>query len=174
MTETTPTYCYAHPTRETSLRCKRCERYICTACAVHTPTGYLCKDCVRQHQKSFDTALWYDYLIGFGVTCALSLIVSVLVGIVSSFIGFYIIVIGALAGGGAGRFIADLALRAVKKRRSKALFISCAAGVVVGALPSAAFFFFAGSLFTLIGLGVYVVVAASTVYARISGIQLTR
>jgi hypothetical protein len=174
MTETTTTYCYAHPTRETILRCKKCERYICTTCAVHTPTGYMCKDCVRERRKVFDTAMWYDYLIGFGVTFVLSLIASILTAVIATFLGFYMIFIAAAIGGGAGAFIADLALRAVKKRRSRALFISCAVGVVVGAVPAALFLFFTGQMFALIGIAIYIVVATPTVYTRISGIQLTR
>ncbi|MBI5823915.1 MAG: hypothetical protein HZB18_07820 [Chloroflexi bacterium] len=174
MTDTNITYCYAHPTRETSLRCKRCDRPMCASCAVRTPTGYLCKDCVRTHQKTFDTALWYDYLIGFGVTFVLSLIASSLTGVVASFLGFYTIFIAAAIGGGAGTFIANIALRAVNKRRSKALYTSCAVGVVVGALPVMAALFFMGNMFALIALGVYIVVVAPTVYSRISGIQLTR
>ena len=69
MTETTPTvtYCYAHPDRETTLRCKRCDQPMCASCARRTPTGYVCKDCVRAHQKSFDTSEWYDYI--FRVSC---------------------------------------------------------------------------------------------------------
>ena len=43
------------------LRCNRCERPICTECAVLTPTGYRCKECVRGQQKVFDTAKWFDY-----------------------------------------------------------------------------------------------------------------
>jgi hypothetical protein len=39
------------PDRETYLRCNRCERHICTSCAVLTPTGYRCKNCVRGAQK---------------------------------------------------------------------------------------------------------------------------
>ena len=174
MTDTTLTYCYAHPTRETSLRCKRCERYICPSCAVGTPTGYMCRDCVRERQKVFDTAMWYDYLIGFGVTFVLSLIASILTGLIASFIGFFMLFIAAAIGGGAGAFIADIALRAVKKRRSKSLFISCAVGVVVGALPVVLTLLFTGNMFALLGIGIYVVVATPTVYARISGIQLTR
>lgn len=174
MTETTTTYCYAHPTRETTLRCKKCERYICTTCAVHTPTGYMCRDCVRERRKIFDTAMWYDYLIGFGVTFVLSLIASILTGLIASFIGFYMIFIAAAIGGGTGAFIADIALRAVKKRRSRALFISCAVGVVVGALPVVLVLFFMGNMFPLLGIGIYMVVATPTVYTRISGIQLTR
>ena len=173
MTNTTMTTCYAHPTRETTLRCKRCERYICTSCAIHTPTGYMCKDCVRERQKVFDTAMWYDYLIGFGVTFVLSIIASILITVVSSF-GFYGLIGAFFIAGGAGTFIADIALRAVKKRRSKSLFISCAVGVVIGALPAVLFLFFTGQMFALIGIGIYLFVATPTVYARISGIQLTR
>jgi dipeptide/tripeptide permease len=134
----------------------------------------MCKDCVRERQKVFDTAMWYDYLIGFGVTFGLSLLASILTGLIASFIGFYMIFIAAAVGGGAGAFIADVALRAVKKRRSKVLFTSCAVGVVVGAIPVILFLFFTGQMFALVGIGIYVVVATPTVYARLSGIQLTR
>ncbi len=174
MTNTTMTTCYAHPARETTLRCKRCERYICTSCAIHTPTGYMCKDCVRERQKVFDTAMWYDYLIGFGVTFALSIVASAITAFVSTLIGFYGIFAAIFIAGGAGTLIADIALRAVKKRRSKILFTSCAAGVVVGALPAILFLFFTGQIFALIGIGIYLFVATPAVYARISGIQLTR
>ena len=174
MTNTTTTYCYVHPTRETSLRCKKCERYICTSCAIHTPTGYMCKECVRERQKVFDTAMWYDYLIGFGVTFVLSIIASILTALVSSFIGFYGLIIAFFIAGAAGAFIADIGLRAVKKRRSKVLFISCAAGVATGALLVLAVMFFTGQLSGLLGILIYIVVATPTVYTRISGIQLTR
>ena len=56
--ETTTLYCYVHPDRETGLRCNRCERPICADCAVLTPTGYRCKECVREQKKVFDTAEW--------------------------------------------------------------------------------------------------------------------
>ncbi len=174
MIDTSNTHCYAHPTRETSLRCKRCERPMCASCAVRTPTGYVCKDCVRAQQKTFDTAMWYDYLIGFGVTFVLSLIASSLTGVIASFIGFYMIFVAAAVGGGAGAFIADIALRAVSKRRSKSLFISCSVGVVVGAIPVMVVLLFMGNMLALISLGVYIVVVTPTVYSRLSGIQLTR
>ena len=170
----TATYCYTHPTRETSLRCKRCDRPMCASCAVRTPTGYVCKDCVRAQQKTFDTAMWYDYLIGFGVTFILSLIASSLTGVVASFLGFYMIFIAAAVGGGAGTFIANIALRAVNKRRSKSLFTSCAVGVVAGALPVMVVLFFMGNILALISIGVYIIIVAPTVYSRLSGIQLTR
>ena len=62
------------------------------------------------------------------------------------------IFIAAAVGGGAGAFIADIALRAVSKRRSKSLFVSCAVGVVVGALPVMLVLFFMGNMLALISL----------------------
>jgi len=172
MTESTMNYCYAHPTRETSLRCKRCERYMCTSCAVGTPTGYLCRDCVRRHQKTFDTAVWFDYLLGFGTTFVLSLIASVIVAVVAPLISFYIIFLAAGLGGAAGVLIANLTLRAINKRRSKPLFITCAAGVVAGALVVALGSLLTGNMFTLIWLGIYAVIVTPVVYTRISGLRL--
>ena len=66
MTESTTgtLYCYVHPNRETSLRCNNCNRPICASCAVRTPTGYRCRECVKGQQKTFDTSEWYDYVLG--------------------------------------------------------------------------------------------------------------
>ncbi len=173
MIENTPvTYCYVHPTRETTLRCKRCEKPICASCAQRTPTGYLCKDCVNQHKKIFDTALWYDYLLGITATSILSVITSGLLAFVATFIGFYMIFVSFAVAGGAGVFLSNIALRVTGKRRSRWLFIACAAGVVLGALPIALFLFFTNNMFSIIMIGIYAVVATSTVYARLAGIQL--
>lgn len=174
MTETTATTCYLHPTRETTLRCKRCDRYICTSCAVGTPTGYMCKDCVNERKKVFDTAVWYDYLVGFGTTFILSMLASILVGIASMFIGYFILFIGAGVAGGAGVFISNVAIRVTQKRRSSPLFITCAAGVALGALPVGIVMAFFGGGFSLIAIVLYAVIVTPIVYSRLSGIQLNR
>ena len=174
MTESASTtlYCYVHPTRETMLRCKRCERPICATCAQRTPTGYLCKECVNQHKKLFDTALWYDYLIGPGIILFLSLIASGLLAFIASFIGFYMIFVAFAIAGGAGVFLSNIALRVTSKRRSRPLFIACAAGVALGAIPIGLILLFSGGILPVISIGIYAVVATSTVYARLAGIQL--
>jgi hypothetical protein len=171
-TISTTTYCYVHPSRETSLRCKRCERPICASCAQRTPTGYLCRDCMNQHKKIFDTALWYDYLTGGGTTFILSLIASGLLAFVSTFVGFFMIFISFAVAGGAGVFLSNIVLRVTGKRRSRWLFVACAAGVALGAAPIILFLLFAGNIYPVIMLGIYAVVATSTVYARLAGIQL--
>jgi hypothetical protein len=173
MTETNPTYCYIHPTRETSLRCKRCERYICASCAQRTPTGYLCKDCVRSQQKTFDTSEWYDYALGFITAAILSGVAAFLVTLIGGigFFGWFLIAAGAPV---AGTAIAESVRFVTRRRRSKNLFITVAVGVVVGALPIALIQIFAFNLFGIIFQVIYLVIAVPLVYTRLSGIQLFR
>lgn len=175
MTEEIATlYCYVHPDRETSLRCNRCERPICAQCAVRTPTGYRCRECVRDQQKIYNTAEWYDYLVGFGTSTVLSLIASILLVVISGFIGFFMWFISFAIAGAAGVFISNATMAAVRKRRSKQLFWLVAAGVVIGALPVILFLLFSGSLFSIVWQALYLFIATPTVYARISGFQFSR
>ncbi|MBI2331269.1 MAG: hypothetical protein HYU84_03740 [Chloroflexi bacterium] len=173
MTETSLTYCYVHPNRETTLRCKRCDRYICTSCAVSTPTGYICKDCMRERQKSFDTAVWYDFVSGFIVTGLLSGIASFLVTLIGGvgFFGFLLVFLGSSAAGGV---IAEAVRAVTRRRRSRALFMTVGAGVVFGALPMLLIQLLSGNIFGLIFQAIYLVIAVPLVYARLSGIQLSR
>jgi hypothetical protein len=172
--ENTTLYCYVHPNRETSLRCNRCERPICADCAVLTPTGYRCKECVREQQKIFNTAEWYDYIVGFGVAAVLSLFASGILVVISGFIGFFMWFVSFAIAGAAGVFIANITQAALRKRRSKELFWLTAAGVIVGALPVILFLLFTGGLFSIIWQGIYLFIATPTVYARISGFQFSR
>jgi hypothetical protein len=166
-------YCANHPGVETSLRCNKCGKPICARCAIRTPTGYRCKECVRGQLKIFDTALWYDYLLGFLTAAILGFLASLLATLVSrlSFIGWILIVIGAPT---AGMIIAEGVRLVTRKHRSRTLFITIAAAVVVGALPVILFQLFTGNLFTLIFQGIYLFIATPIVYTRLSGIQLTR
>lgn len=175
MTEEIATlYCYVHPDRETSLRCNRCERPICAQCAVRTPTGYRCRECVREQKKIFDTAEWYDYLVGFGTSTVLSLIASILLVVISGFIGFFMWFVSFAIAGAAGVFIANTTQAVLRKRRSKQLFWLVAAGVVIGALPVILFLLFSGNLFSIVWQALYLFIATPTVYARISGFQFSR
>jgi hypothetical protein len=170
---TAPVYCANHPTIETSLRCNKCGKPICAKCAVRMPTGYRCKECVRGQLKIFDTALWYDYVSGFVVAGILGLLASFLASLVSglSFIGWILIVVGAPS---AGMVIAEGVRLVIRKRRSRALFITIAAAVVLSALPVILFQLFTGNFFSLIFQGIYLFIATPVVYTRLSGIQLNR
>ena len=177
MTQTTTEtlYCYNHPTRETTLRCNNCNRPICAECAVHTPTGYRCKECVKLQQKIFDTARPQDYIFGFIVAALLSLgmafLVTVIMRIGFGILGWFLLLAGAPT---AGVIIAEAVRRVTGKRRSRPLFLTVAAGVVVGALPIILGALANGSLYPLLFQGIYLVLVVPTVYARLSGIQLSR
>lgn len=45
--EPEPLVCAYHPQRETLIRCARCDRPICTQCAIRHPVGLRCRDCAR-------------------------------------------------------------------------------------------------------------------------------
>jgi hypothetical protein len=169
----TPMYCANHPGVETTLRCNKCGKPICAKCAIRTPTGYRCKECVRGQLKIFDTAVWYDYVLGFIMAGILGFLASLLATLVSglSFIGWILIVIGAPT---AGVVIAEGVRLVIRKHRSRALFIIIAAAVVLGALPVILFQLFSGSFFSLIFQGIYLFIATPVVYTRLSGIQLNR
>jgi hypothetical protein len=175
MTDTTveTLFCYNHPDRETSLRCNNCNRPICASCAVLTPTGYRCKGCVKGQQQIFNTAEWYDYLIGFFLTAFLSGIAAFLVTLVGNigYIGWILVIAGAPA---AGTVIAEILRIALRKHRSRNLFITVAAGVVVGALPVLLFQIMTLNVYGIIFQVIYLALATPVVYTRLSGIRLSR
>ena len=124
--------CYRHPDRKTLLCCNKCGRPICLECAVQTPTGYRCKECVRSQQKVFDTAEKKDYLIGAGIAAVL--------GFAGGFIFRMIPILTALVsalifGGVFGKIICNAVRAAVNKRRSvtltRVVLIAAALGAVI-------------------------------------------
>ena len=171
MTETT---CYVHPKRPTTLRCNNCERPICAQCAVRTPTGYRCKECVRGQLKVFDTAVWYDYVLGFVVAALLGGLSSLLVGVVGSMAGFFAWFLIAAGAPTAGVIIAEACRAVTRRHRSRPLFITVAAGMVVGALPVIISTLLTMNIFGLVFLAIYLFVAVPLVYSRLSGFQFFR
>jgi phosphoglycerol transferase MdoB-like AlkP superfamily enzyme len=165
-------YCANHPSRSTLLRCNRCEKPICTECAVLTPTGYRCKECVRSQQKIFETALPKDYIFGILTAGILSLIGSLLVGMV----GFFVIFLAPAA----GWVISEAVRKVISRRRGKLLFRLVAAATALGALvnllPLLLMLLLGnmniGILFAVIWPVVYAFIATTTVYYRLSGIRL--
>lgn len=162
--ETGILFCANHPQTETSLRCNRCEKPICVKCAVATPTGYRCRECVRGQQKIFDNTEWYDFPLSMFIAVVIAGVGSFLV----SFIGWFSFLIAPVI----GVVIAEAVRLAVRKRRSRRLHILTAIAAAVGCLPrlviSLLFLDIWGLVFALIVL----VLVTGTTYQRLSGINL--
>jgi hypothetical protein len=173
MSDAVVNYCANHPDRETNLRCNLCGKYICAKCAIRTPTGYRCQECVRGQQKVFITAKPLDAVAAFVIAAVLSAIG----GFIASWLGFFTILVAPAAGG----IIAEAVRAATRKRRSPQLFMATAAGVVVGGA-----IFVIPPLLSLISIGniglafqvlwpaVYIALATPSAYYRLSGIQMSR
>jgi hypothetical protein len=159
-------FCANHPGRATTLRCNRCEKPICASCAILTPTGYRCRECVRGQQKVFDTAITSDYVASILVAGILAFIGSYVV----IFIGFFTLLLAPVI----GTLIASAVRRAVKKRRSRQLFLWTTAAAVIGSLPILIFVLLGSGFLSIIWQGFYTFLMASTLYYRMSGIQIAR
>jgi B-box zinc finger len=157
-------YCANHPDVETTLRCNKCEKPICAKCAVLTPTGYRCRECIRGQQKIFETAGWLDYPLIFGVVAILAFLGS----LIAYRIGFFVILLAPAAGG----IIAEVARMVTRRRRSKRLFILAALAAVAGCIPIAAQFILRFSLFGLLYHLAYAILMTSTLYTRLAGIKI--
>jgi hypothetical protein len=173
MSEAPPiTYCANHPQVETSLHCNRCDKPICPKCAVSTPTGYRCRECVRGQQKIFETSRWYDILLAVAIAGPLSLLGSRIVPV----FGYFTILLAPIA----GVAIAEAVRFAVQRRRSRNLFLAAAIATALGSAPLLVFnlIFITqgsfGSLWQVLWQGVYTFVVTSTVYYRMGGIQIRR
>ena len=114
-------HCANHPDRETMLRCNRCDKPICYQCAVRTPVGYRCKECVRTQQNVYYNGNSGDLLIGGAVALVLGGIFGGLAYAFLGLIGFFSFIVAFFAGPAAGGAVAEVIRRAVKKRRTRGM-----------------------------------------------------
>lgn len=173
MSESYPTlYCANHPDVETGLRCNNCNKPICPKCAKLTPTGYRCKDCLRNQQKAFETAEWYDYPIAF----IISLVLSYIGSLIAVYIGFFIIFLAPII----GVIISEAIRFAVRKKRSLRLTQISTIAAILGSIPPyipllASFVLggnFLGSGLNILWQGLYTFTIATTIYYRLRGISI--
>lgn len=136
--------CANHPDRETLLRCNKCGKPICISCAVRTPVGYRCNECVREQQNIYFNALGRDNIVALAVGFVLTLIFAPIVGFLLSSIGFFGFFIAFIAGSGGGTLVARVIRSAVGNRRGRKLPHWALAGIILGVAPWAIFFLLAG------------------------------
>lgn len=174
-------FCSNHPQRETVLRCNRCDKPICPSCAVLTPTGYRCKDCVTSQQKTFETAVTLDYFLAFAAAGVLSFLGSLVVPLM----GFFSVFLAPIA----GVIIAEVVRWLVRRRRSRALLQVTVFAAVLGGLPRLLFYLLgylalvalsdqpavrvaAYGVLDIVWQVVYIFLMTSSLYYRLGGIRV--
>ena len=161
------TVCYRHPDTETSLRCNRCGKPICTKCAELTPVGYRCPDCVREQQDKFYTGGNLDYVIAVVIALPLSFIAGAVFTLIIGRIGFFSWIISFIAAPATGGLIAEVVRRAVGRRRSRYLSTVVAACLVLGVAPFLIFMLIGGNFFGLIPPAILLFFGVGTIVARL-------
>ena len=172
-------HCANHPAVETTLRCNRCEKPICSKCAVQTPVGYRCRECVRGQQAVFETAKTRDYPVA-------AIVAAVGTGLgagVLGYVGFWGFFVAPIVGGG----IAEVVRWVVGRRRSRYLARWAVIGAGLGLLPLIALpaigvlmrlgagveaGMLGGVLFSVAFPAIYGALIISTLYYRLRGIRL--
>jgi hypothetical protein len=119
-------FCYRHPERETWVRCGRCDRPICTRCAMQGPVGSRCKQCGT---LAFDplTSFTPIQLVG-GIAVAVG--AGVIAGYLSGRIGFFSVIVAWFAGG----IIAELVTRVTGYKRGPVMLAIVCGGILAGSL----------------------------------------
>ncbi len=126
--------CKRHPNVETLLRCNQCEEPICLKCAVRTPVGYRCRDCIRAQQDKAYNMEPQDPWLAMGTSLGLAFVVAPVANLLFSLIPFLFLklIVAVLAGGGAGSTLAQLIRRVVERRRGRRLGLYTLVGILLG------------------------------------------
>ncbi len=125
-------FCTVHPDRETSLRCNNCNRPMCAQCAVQTPVGYRCRECVRGIQDKYFNASANDDLIAAGVSAGLTGLGAAIIAWIG--LGLLFALLLALPVGGG---VSEAVVRATGKRRSRNMAYFALGGALAGGLVGA-------------------------------------
>ena len=151
--------CHYHPNRKTTLRCNRCSKAICTRCAIKTPVGYRCKECVKEQQAGFYSAQWLDYMLAAVVALPLAVIAAYII----PSIGWLTIFVAPFA----GMAIAEAVRFVTRRRRGRWMALLVAACIVAGSLPWLLAGLVSPVLWSLLWQTVYLVLAIGSAYYRL-------
>ena len=169
MTENEVLHCVNHPNVETRLRCNKCGAPICPRCAVQTPVGFRCPQCVRSQQAVFYTATPLDYIVAAVVGLVASTVAAFIMGQLGIFLA---LLLGPVAGG----VIAEVIRWVTRRRRGRWMWLVVSGCIVAGALVAAFYpLLFASRALVYLPLSalfrldliVYAVLAVGTAYARL-------
>lgn len=128
------TYCPQHPTVATQMRCNKCGRLLCLKCAVQTPVGYRCKECVYQQQNVYFNAKNHDNLVALAVSFGVALVVTPLVALLADSFYYGAFYLAFFTGPLAGSLLAQLIRLVVARRRGRHLRYFVLAGLAAGVL----------------------------------------
>ncbi|MHB8958818.1 MAG: B-box zinc finger protein [Candidatus Limnocylindrales bacterium] len=118
-------FCYRHPDRETWVRCGRCDRPICTSCAMQGPVGFRCRECgrpARDPMGSFTPAQLLGGLAVSGGGGLLAAAISARFGLFALFVAFF-----------AGGLIAQAITRVVGYKMGPTMDLLVYGGIIAGA-----------------------------------------
>lgn len=160
-------FCYRHPEVETGLRCNRCNRPICPRCARRTPVGFRCPDCIREQENKYYSGGNLDYFIAAVIAFPLSLIAAGLFTYILGGLGFWVIFIGIFVAPAVAGFIAEAVRWGVRKRRSRYLGHVAAGSLILATVIMAFPVLINLNLFALLAPGIFLVLGAGTVLARL-------
>ena len=119
-------YCYRHPDRVTYVRCGRCDRPICSKCAMQGPVGFRCRTCGKPAYDPLTSMKPRQVLLGSLVALG----AGTLGGIIGLRLGFFVIFIGFFGGG----LIADLVMRVTGYKRGPVMAAMLLGGIAAGTL----------------------------------------
>lgn len=120
-------FCYRHPDRETYVRCGRCDRPICTKCAMLGPVGMRCKVCGTPPRNPLHSLTPGQFAAG----SAVALGAGTIAGFVGLQLGFLLsICIGPIIGG----LMGEAVMRATGYKRGPLMWLLVGGGIILGVL----------------------------------------
>ena len=130
-------YCAAHSSVETSLKCARCSKLICPRCMVSSPVGYRCRACSTGVSRvalnisfnEFFKALSISVIGAMGCGVSLALLIDLLTRslVLANVTGYIILILLAIFSYYLGGVISLL----VNRKRGKALKLIAGVGVLI-------------------------------------------
>jgi hypothetical protein len=150
-------FCYRHPDRETYVRCGRCDRPICSRCAMQGPVGMRCKVCGTPPRNPLHSLTAGQFAAGAAVAIG----AGTIAGFIGLQLGFLLsICIGPFVGG----LIGEATMRATGYKRGPLMLLLVGGGIVAGVFVAGAIQFFAlpgmAEAAAFGGLGSYLTVTA--------------